>query len=138
MSDQELLDLAGRELAAIGLGKPDEIEDGTVSRMPKAYPVYDSTYKEALSTIRKFLEPLRNLQLIGRNGMHKYNNQDHSMLTAMLAVENILGANHNIWDVNAAGSYHEEVSESEANDDLRLCDTTQPHVPTRLKEPVCL
>src|SRR5262245_31342890 len=68
-----------------------DVEDGAVVRMPKAYPVCDPGYADALKTVREFMDGLSNLQLVGRNGMHKYNNQDHSMLTAMLAVKNILG-----------------------------------------------
>jgi len=90
MSDQELIELGKRELSTLGLADACNIEDGLVVRMPKAYPVYDSRYQESLRIIYEFTNQINNLQLIGRNGMHKYNNQDHSMLTAMLAVENIL------------------------------------------------
>ena len=131
-SDPELIELATRELVTLGLARAEEIEDGTVARMPKAYPVYDSNYKEALSVVRKFLQPLRNLQLIGRNGMHKYNNQDHSMLTAMLAVKNILGGNHDLWAVNVAQDYGEESAvEDEDAAGAALCASTQPTVPER-------
>ena len=68
-----------------------EVVDGTVIRQPKAYPVYDEHYQDALRVIREWLDNFPNLQVVGRNGMHRYNNQDHSMLTAMLAVKNILG-----------------------------------------------
>ncbi len=88
-----------------------DVEDGTVVRMPKAYPVYDQTYHKNLMTVRRYLDKFSNLQTIGRNGLHRYNNQDHSMLTAMLSVENILGANHDLWDVNADQEYHEEYKE---------------------------
>ena len=80
-----------------------------VVRMPKTYPIYDSTYAKSLEVVRQFLGRIKNLQLVGRNGMHKYNNQDHSMLTAMLAAENILGANHDLWKVNVEQEYHEEI-----------------------------
>ena len=90
MSDQELIELGKRELSTLGLVDACNIEDGLVVRMPKAYPVYDSRYQESLRIIYEFINQINNLQLVGRNGMHKYNNQDHSMLTAMLAVENIL------------------------------------------------
>ncbi len=76
--------------------------------MPKAYPVYDSTYAEHLNTLRTFIDPIRNLHTVGRNGMHKYNNQDHSMLTAMMAVANMRGASHDVWAVNTDYEYHEE------------------------------
>src|SRR3981189_872832 len=101
MPDAELIELGKQELEKLGMAKPGEIEDGTVVRMPKAYPVYDATYNDALDTTKEFLAGLVNLQLVGRNGMHKYNNQDHSMLTAMLAVKNILGAHYDLWQVNA-------------------------------------
>jgi protoporphyrinogen oxidase len=133
MSDQDLIDLGRQELAQIGMVKPEDIVDGAVVRMPKAYPVYDSTYAESLQLVREFLGKLVNLQLVGRNGMHKYNNQDHSMLTAMLAVKNILGASNDLWQVNAEQEYHEEVtSNGDRNvDDLVLLASTQPHVPER-------
>jgi protoporphyrinogen oxidase len=136
MSDEQLVELAGQELVTMGLARAQDIEDGTVVRMPKAYPVYDSTYGEALVVVREFLQPLRNLQLIGRNGMHKYNNQDHSMLTAMLAVKNILGGNHNLWDVNVEEEYHEEVTSSGEAAQARALAATQPRVPKRTKDPV--
>jgi hypothetical protein len=82
--------------------------DGTVIRQPKAYPVYDSGYDEALAVIKGWLDQFENLQVVGRNGMHRYNNQDHSMLTAMLAARNILGESHDLWSVNVERSYHEE------------------------------
>jgi hypothetical protein len=85
--------------------------------------------------VREFLQQLRNLQLIRRNGMHKYNNQDHSMLTAILAVKNIVGANHNLWDVNVAQEYHEELFSDEENAQVRACALTQPPVPQRINEP---
>jgi protoporphyrinogen oxidase len=132
MSDTSLVELARQEIVALGLVRAEEIEDGTVARMPKAYPVYDSTYKEALMTIREFLQPLRNLQLMGRNGMHKYNNQDHSMLTAMLAVKNVLGGNHDLWNVNMAQDYHEELEvEIEQSPDGA---STEPCVPERVRQ----
>lgn len=135
MTDADLVALAGRELVLMGLVRAEDIEDGTVVRMPKAYPVYDSTYKEALGTVREFLQPLQNLQLIGRNGMHKYNNQDHSMLTAMLAVKNILGGNHDLWEVNADQDYHEEVHADDKASHARACASTQPRVPERIIGP---
>ena len=111
--DQDLVELGTKELEVLGFISQSDVEDGAVVRMPKAYPVYDPYYKEALSDVREVLKDLDNLQLIGRNGMHRYNNMDHSMLTAMLAVENILGANHNLWEVNADQEYHEEALDRE-------------------------
>lgn len=107
--DQELIELAKDELAYLGLARRDEVEDGTVVRMPKAYPVYDNGWAESLRKIRGYLEThAPNLQLVGRNGMHKYNNQDHSMMTALYAARNILGANHDLWAVNTEPEYHEQ------------------------------
>ncbi|HEY5546597.1 MAG TPA: NAD(P)/FAD-dependent oxidoreductase, partial [Gemmatimonadaceae bacterium] len=87
--DADLVALATKELGELGLVDPSRVRDGCVVRMPKAYPVYDSTYAEHLSTLRSFIDPIRNLHTVGRNGMHKYNNQDHSMLTAMMSVANM-------------------------------------------------
>jgi protoporphyrinogen oxidase len=107
--DEELVALASRECAALGLIDEAEVCDGVVIRMPKAYPVYDGSYREALATIRDGLAPLSNLYCVGRNGQHRYNNQDHSMLTGMLAAENFVsGSAHDIWDVNVEAEYHEE------------------------------
>jgi protoporphyrinogen oxidase len=108
MADRELIELGKRELQALGLARAVDVEDGTVVRMPKAYPVYDIEYAERLAVVRKFLDSIDNLQVIGRNGMHKYNNQDHSMHTAMLAVRNILGDQCNVWRVNADQDFHGE------------------------------
>lgn len=114
--DDELIELGIREVARIGLVDPDEVIDGTVVRMPKAYPVYDEHYKENVAVIRGWLlDATRNLQTVGRNGMHKYNNQDHSMLAALLAARNILGETWDPWKVNTDAEYHEEV---EDGDDL--------------------
>jgi protoporphyrinogen oxidase len=107
--DEDLIALAGFELGKLGLGDPSRIEDAAVVRMPKAYPVYDGSYRTHLKTIRAHIDPITNLHLVGRNGMHKYNNQDHSMLTAMMAVANMRGARHNVWDVNTDYEYHEEL-----------------------------
>lgn len=131
MTDSDLLELGARELEAIGLAKRSEVEDGTVVRMPKAYPVYDDTYQDALKVIRQFLGRLKNLQVVGRNGMHRYNNQDHSMLTAMLAIENMFGAHHDLWEVNADQEYHEETTsrELQSKSQLGMLALTQPQVP---------
>lgn len=110
MPDDELIELGKRELETLGLANKNDVQDGTVVRMPKAYPIYDLTYRKSLDVVRRFLGQLDNLQLVGRNGMHKYNNQDHSMLTAMLSAENILGANHDLWAINVEQEYHEEMT----------------------------
>jgi len=107
-SDEELIALATRELAELGLVQPDDVVDGTVIRMPKAYPIYDSKYRDCLDKVRELIDPIANLHTVGRNGMHKYNNQDHSMLTAMMAIWNMQGASHDIWAVNTDFEYHEE------------------------------
>ena len=107
-SDPELIALATRELGELGLAEGARIVDGTVVRMPKAYPIYDSAYRLCLDRVREFIDPIPNLHTVGRNGMHKYNNQDHSMLTAMMAVWNMQGAQHDIWSVNTDFEYHEE------------------------------
>jgi len=107
-SDDELIALGTKELAHIGLVEPSDVEVGYVVRMPKAYPVYDDTYGDHVGVIRRWLEEhAPNIHPVGRNGMHKYNNQDHSMYTAMLTVENIHGAHHDIWSVNVEEEYHE-------------------------------
>jgi protoporphyrinogen oxidase len=109
MPDDELIELGKKELESLSLVNRRDVEDGTVVRMPKAYPVYDSTYRKSLDMVRQFLTRFDNFQLVGRNGMHKYNNQDHSMLTAMLSAENILGARYDLWAVNVDQEYHEEM-----------------------------
>jgi protoporphyrinogen oxidase len=106
--DEALIELGKKETAKLGLIDPDKVIDGVVIRMPKAYPVYDHGYKENIDSIRGYTDKMPNLHLIGRNGQHRYNNQDHSMVTAMYAAENILGANHDVWDVNVEEEYHEE------------------------------
>jgi len=106
-TDAELIALATREFEQLGLAPAGLVRDGTVLRMPKAYPIYDADYRRHLDTVREWLDPIPNLHTVGRNGMHKYNNQDHSMLTAMMAVWNMQGATHDIWAVNTDFEYHE-------------------------------
>lgn len=109
MSDRDLVAAAGRELAHLGLVDPAELEDGTVVRATKAYPVYDPHYEAHVRVIRRYLEHgFSNFQVVGRNGMHKYNNQDHSMMTALLAARNVLGGRFDVWRVNTDAEYHEE------------------------------
>ena len=107
-SDADLVALATRELEALKLASGAKVIDGTVVRMSKAYPIYDASYRQNLDAIREYIDPITNLHTVGRNGMHKYNNQDHSMYTAMLAVENMEGASHDLWEVNTDLEYHEE------------------------------
>jgi protoporphyrinogen oxidase len=107
--DKDLMELGKRELAQLGLARPEQVKDGIVVRMEKAYPVYDPGYQENVQVIRAELAKIANLQVVGRNGMHKYNNQDHSMMTAMLAVKNLQGGRYNLWNVNTDAEYQEEV-----------------------------
>ena len=107
--DEKLIELAKHELASLGLAREDEINDGAVVRVQKAYPMYDDAWSDQVEKVRLYLEEhLPNLQLVGRNGMHKYNNQDHSMMTAICAVENICGAKYDLWAINTEPDYHEE------------------------------
>jgi hypothetical protein len=109
LPDDELVALAADELSELGLSPRDALIDGHVVRVPKAYPMYDADYADRVTTIRAWLQGLENLQQIGRNGLHRYNNSDHSMLTALRAVENLVhGAGHDLWAVNAESVYHEE------------------------------
>ena len=113
MSDEDLIAQAGRELEQLGLAEASTVIGGKIIRQPKAYPVYDGEYREALDTIAEWIDGLENFQSVGRNGMHRYNNQDHSQLTAMLAVKNILGEDHDLWNVNVERSYHEDFTTEE-------------------------
>ena len=109
MDDDDLVQLGMRELEKLGLAKRDQLEFGFVERVPKAYPMYDAEYDKRVSTIRSWLDGLDNYVQVGRNGLHRYNNSDHSMLTAMRAVDNLVdGDDHDIWAVNAESVYHEE------------------------------
>jgi protoporphyrinogen oxidase len=110
MSDEDLIALATREVVKVGLLAATDVIDGCVVRQPKAYPVYDDSYRDHIAMIRRDLEQsYPSLHLIGRNGMHKYNNQDHAMMTAMLTARNILAGEriHDIWEVNEDAEYHE-------------------------------
>lgn len=116
MSDEDLKELGKHEMAKIGLIDVADVEDAVVIRMPKAYPAYFGSYAR-FDEVRTYLDGFSNLFPIGRNGMHRYNNQDHSMLTAKTAVDNILaniGSKENIWAVNVDDDYHEEAREPEA------------------------
>ena len=114
MSDDALVELAKYEIQKLGLANADHVKFGFVVRVHKAYPIYDVEYGERVMTIRGWLSGIENLIQVGRNGLHRYNNSDHSMLTAMRAVDNILlGTNHDIWAVNVESVYHEEHTENE-------------------------
>jgi protoporphyrinogen oxidase len=132
-SDDQLIALAKRELEMIGLADPKWIIDAAVVRVPKAYPVYDETYDEALRGIRAYLRGFTNLQTIGRNGTHTYNNQDHSMVMGMLAVRNLFGEQHDLWRVDPQDEYLEEMPQGSNPApalDVRTLASTQPIVPT--------
>jgi protoporphyrinogen oxidase len=108
MDDDALVDLAAGELEKLRLAPRAKVERGYAIRVPKAYPIYDADYAARVSVIREWLDGIENLQQVGRNGLHRYNNSDHSMLTAMRAVDNLIeGADHDIWAVNAESVYHE-------------------------------
>jgi protoporphyrinogen oxidase len=108
--DEDLIELGKREVDRIGLAKYGDIEDGCVFRVPKSYPIYDSDYREHLAVVREYVESFGNLQTVGRNGLHRYNNQDHAMLTGILAVRNlVMGERNDLWSVNTDQEYHEEV-----------------------------
>ena len=109
MGDEQLVDLASAELERLGLAESGRVERGYVVRVPKAYPIYDGDYAERVAALRSWLDGIENLQQVGRNGLHRYNNSDHSMLTAIRAVDNVVGgASHDLWAVNADSAYHEE------------------------------
>jgi protoporphyrinogen oxidase len=115
MTDADLVEQGKREVERIGLASYSEIKGGCVFRVPKAYPIYDNGYRDSLATLREFVEGLENFQTIGRNGLHRYNNQDHAMLTGMLAVRNLLFEERNdLWSVNPDQEYLEEIHEEES------------------------
>jgi protoporphyrinogen oxidase len=109
-ADRDLIELAKKELEQVGLCRPGEVQDGCVVRQKKAYPVYDDEYADHVDALRReFERSYPTLHLVGRNGMHKYNNQDHAMMTAMLCVENIAAGRpvYDLWQVNQDAEYHE-------------------------------
>jgi protoporphyrinogen oxidase len=134
MADEDLVKFATEELQSIGLVDSAEVIDGTVVRAPKAYPIYDDGYAPAVKEIREYLERFGNLQTIGRNGTHTYNNQDHSMVMGMLAARNVLGDRHDIWTLNPEDEYLEEVREADKQSpsarDIRQLASTQPLLPS--------
>ncbi|MEM9117563.1 MAG: NAD(P)/FAD-dependent oxidoreductase [Cyanobacteria bacterium P01_F01_bin.56] len=114
MSNTDLIELATQEVVQLNLGvKSQDVEDGCVIRQYKAYPVYDGTYRQHLEVLEGYIRTFDNLQTVGRNGMHRYNNQDHSMLSALLAAKNIAGEQHDIWNINVERSYHENFTDEE-------------------------
>ena len=109
MTDEQAVEMARDELAGIGLIDPERVVDGVKVRVPRAYPMYDGDYREAVAVIRGYLDHFENLKTFGRNGLHRYNNQDHSMWTAILATLNLIDdASHDVWSVNTRGEYLEE------------------------------
>jgi protoporphyrinogen oxidase len=109
--DEELIELARTELVTLGLARTEDLVDGHVIRQLKAYPVYDGDYHANVEVVRREVEVrYPNLHFVGRNGMHKYNNQDHAIMTAMLTVENIVAGRtvYDVWRVNQDAEYHEE------------------------------
>jgi protoporphyrinogen oxidase len=145
-SDADLVELAKKEMAILGLCNPQDVVGGAVVRQEKAYPVYDGTYADNVEAMRDELEnKYPTLHMVGRNGMHRYNNQDHAMMTAMLTVENIdAGARvYNIWNVNEDAEYHESGDEGEeqaiaakvqVNADQAAALTSERDVPTRIEK----
>jgi protoporphyrinogen oxidase len=110
MADADLIELGKKEMERIGLARAADVEGGCVFRVKHAYPVYDSEYRTYLATVREFVDNLENFQTIGRNGLHRYNNQDHAMLTGIFAVRNLVrGEKNDLWSVNADQEYHEEI-----------------------------
>ena len=110
MPDEDLFKLAASEVEKIKICKTSEIEDYLIVRVPKAYPVYMLGYKENLRVIEEYLRKFKNLQLIGRYGLFKYNNMDHSIMTGLYVAKNIMQGKllYDTWSVNADEEYHEE------------------------------
>jgi protoporphyrinogen oxidase len=145
-SDADLVELAKKEMAILGLCNPDDVIGGAVVRQEKAYPVYDDSYATNVAAMRDELESkYPTLHMVGRNGMHRYNNQDHAMMTAMLTVENIeAGARvYNIWNVNEDAEYHEAGDEGEqqqitakvqVSEDQAAALGSMRDVPTRIEK----
>ena len=130
-SDEDLIELAKKEMALLGMCDPANVEGGVVVRQEKAYPVYDDYYRDNVEAIREELETAYpTLHLVGRNGMHRYNNQDHAMMTAMLTARNIEAGRraYDIWAVNEDAEYHEAGDEGE-----QAALASERLVPKRLK-----
>jgi protoporphyrinogen oxidase len=131
MADDDLVELGRKEMAALNLVEEKDVETGWVVRMPKAYPVYDDNYQPSVREIQGYLESFENLQTVGRNGQHRYNNQDHSMVTGVWAARNVAGAAYDIWSVNVEKEYHEEVAEG----DQEAARKGDRLVPGKVKDP---
>ena len=121
--DNALVQLAARELGRIGLLDPEHVVEGTAIRVRHAYPMYDAGYRDAVGRLRRALDAIENLETVGRNGLHRYNNQDHSMWTAVLGTLNLIdGAGHDVWSVNADAEYIEEGTLLDALDGLDVIE----------------
>ena len=121
MSDEALIEQGKREIAQIGIAAYEDVIDGCVFRVENTYPVYDEDYETYLDTIKTYVASLENFQTIGRNGLHRYNNQDHAMLTGIFAVRNLLfNEKNNLWQVNAEQEYLETVTTTRGRDRRRL------------------
>ena len=133
MADEDLVALATKELEQLGLAKPGQVRRGYAVRVPLAYPMYDESYAEQVAKIREWLDPIQGLTQVGRNGLHRYNNSDHSMLSAMRAVDNLIaGTDHDIWAVNVESAYHEEETDADAEHAYRKVPT--PPLEAELRE----
>lgn len=139
MEDADLIELGRREIELLGLANAADVIDGVVFRVEKTYPVYDTGYEQQLETIKQYMATLENAQTIGRNGLHRYNNQDHAMLTGMYAVRNMLdGAEYDLWQVNAEQEYHEEILHEPTPAEISEAITdVLPHVFLKL-DPIAL
>ncbi len=126
-SDADLIAMATREVGQLGLVDPAKVIDGAVVRSPKAYPVYASTDAPHLEVVRRHIDGLANFHTVGRNGMHKYNNQDHSMLTAMMSIANMRGSSYDVWSVNTDYEYHEEQRIDTKSQDEKAGDVVLSH-----------
>lgn len=132
--DDRLIELGIDECVRLRLVERSEVEDGVVVRMTKAYPVYDGAYHEALAVIRRYLDTLANVQTVGRNGLHRYNNQDHSMLSAIYAARNLAGERHDVWSVNVDQEYHEESRESDGQRIVKSASLSSERLVPRRRE----
>jgi protoporphyrinogen oxidase len=133
--DEDMIELAKKEMALLGMCDPANVEGGVVVRQEKAYPVYDEDYAANVATLRAELEAAHpSLHLVGRNGMHRYNNQDHAMMTAMLTVENILAGKrvYDVWQVNEDAEYHEAGAEGAISADQAAALASVREVPEPL------
>ena len=133
-SDADLAALGAREVEQLGLLDGGTVLDAAVVRMPKAYPIYDEGHRRALPAIRSYLATFPNLHPIGRNGQHRYNNQDHSMVTGVYAARNIDGADYDLWSVNVEQTYHEEVrapGDERAHEVAAAGDRLTPQAPAQ-------